>query len=228
MKFLGTIIGAASGKLNGIVASHGQSGQYFRKLSIPTNPATAAQTVVRNAMKTLTTRWQETLTSTQRTAWTTYANNISWKNTLGADMKLGALPCYLRSNTPRVQSSLTTIDNAPTQFDLGTFTMPTATASHSATATIVTVATSDGWATETGSSMLVFVSRPQAASINYFKGPYQLAGKINGNTTPINATNSLSLPFPAGIAGTKLFYKVSVTRNDGRLSSDATFPVSAS
>lgn len=218
--------GAASGKQGSTVASHNRFGQYLRARTTPTNPATAQQQAVRNAVKSLTTRFQETLTNNQRIDWQTYANNVTMPNALGDAVAMTALNMYTRSNTGRQQASQTTIDAAPTQMDLGTFTGPTLTLGANSYNGTITFAATDAWnATSSAlTGMLLYTSRTQAGSINFFKGPYRFCARVNGTS----GSATVTLPFTAGPTTNKTFFQVRVTRTDGRLSSaftGFTFPV---
>jgi hypothetical protein len=52
----------------------------------------------------------------------------------------------------------------------------------------------DEWATAVGGSLLVYAGRPQNPSVNFFKGPYRFAGRINGAVVP--PTSPLTVPAP--------------------------------
>ena len=66
--------------------------------------------------------------------------------------------------------------------------------------------------------MIVYSSRPQNQSINFFKGPYQLAGTVDGDdTTAPTSPQEITSPFPL-TDGQHLFVQIRVHRIDGRLS----------
>lgn len=218
--------GAAAGAQGSTVASHNRFGQYLRARTTPTNPATSQQQAVRNAVKNLTSAYQNTLTTNQRTAWQTYANNVTTLNRLGDGVNMTALNAYSRSNTSRQQASQTTINDAPVTFDLGSFTTPTITLGAASFNGTVTFSATDPWVTGTSSSsgMLIYASRQQAPSINFFKGPYRFAAKVNSTT----GSATFTLPFIAGPSTNKTFFQIRTAFTDGRLSSAqqlAVFPV---
>lgn len=219
MKYKPLIGDQMSGSMGGITASRNAAGTYFRQRSIPVNPATAQQQAVRNAMSQLAAAWVSVLSSAQRAAWVTYSDNVPLTDKLGAQINVGGLPMYQRSNVPRLQAGLPRVDDAPTIFDLGDFTTPTLTVAVLATALQVSFDNSDAWANEDDSAMLVYGSRPVNASIAFFKGPYRLAGTIDGDsTTPPTSPATLTNPFPF-VAGQRVFTQFRVSRADGRLSS---------
>lgn len=217
MLFKSALVTAGSGKIRGLVASHNRGGQYFRGLTIPTNPNTAQQQVVRNSLKTLVARWQNNLTTVQRTAWQTYANNVQVRNALGDLITLTGQNMYIRSNVPRLQASIAVVDAAPVTFDLGSFTAPTLTLAASGTLGTVTFAAGDDWtaAAATTSGMLIYGSRQAARSINFFKGPYRFAAIVNNTSGSAAFTTPFTNPGTIG----QMFFQITVTRADGRLSS---------
>lgn len=216
MLFKSALLTTGSGKIKGIVASHNRGGQYFRGLTIPTNPNTAQQQVVRDALKSLVGFWQNTLTAVQRTTWQTYADNVPVRNALGDAINLTGQNMYIRSNVSRQQASLPRIDAAPVTYDLGSFTAPTLTLQSGTNAGTLTWTGTDAWtAGGTNSCLLVYQSRQQARSINFFAGPYQFAGKVSGTS----GTASLTMPFTNANSSTQTFFKVTLSQADGRLSS---------
>lgn len=220
MKFVSALFTTASGKLGGIVASHNAGGQYFRGLVIPTDPATAFQIAVRNSMTILSAGWLDDLTDAQREAWATYAANTPITNVLGAPINVSGLNMYQRTNVPRLQAGLTRLDTAPTTFNFGSFTDPSFAVDTANDEVDVTFADTDAWANEDDSSMLVYGSLPQNQTRNFFKGPYRLLGTIDGDvTTPPSSPAALALSVPV-VAGQRVFFRVRVSRADGRLSGE--------
>lgn len=208
-----------SGSVGGVTGSHNRGGLYVRARAIPVNPSTAEQQVVRNAMGINSTAWTETLTEVQREGWRTYATNTPIVGPLGDPRNIGGIAMFNRANVARAQAELEPVLNAPQIFDLGTFTAPQLVAVDSATDTAdFNVTDTDEWANENGSAMLVFASRPQNQSIASFKGPYRFAGAIMGSAmTPPTNPQTINLPFPV-TADQKVFFKINVTRADGRYS----------
>lgn len=218
MLYKGSIISAASGKMNGLVFSHNAGGQYIRALVIPTDPSSAGQIQVRNAMSVLTSAWVETLTAAQRDSWSVYGENVPLVGPLGDSRNIGGLSQYVRSNISRLQAGLPRVDDAPVIFDLGSFTPPSFGIDATADEIDVTFEATDAWANEDDAAMLVYGSAPKNVSIDFFKGPYRLAGLVAGDSgTPPTSPAAITSPF-AYAAGNKGFVQVRVTRADGRLS----------
>lgn len=224
MKFKGTIIGEASGSVASLTFSHNRGGQYIRQRSVPTDPGSAFQVAVRNFTAQLAARWVNELTESQRAAWDTYAENVLLPDTLGEPRNPGGLAMYNRSNVPRLQAGLARIDDAPTIFNLADLTTPTVDSITAASDEAdITFEPLDPWANETGGALLIFASRPQNPSINFFKGPYRFAHAVLGDdTTPPTSPATVSLPFPVAI-GNRVFFQVRATTADGRLSAPIRF-----
>jgi len=214
--------GAASGKVGSMVASHNSGGQYVRSRTTPTNPNSVFQQEVRNAVRSLTTRWV-TLDPEARDGWETYAANVAVVNRIGDTIHISGIAHYVRSNTPRVQANLPIIDDAPQQYDLGEVqgTVIQFSPSSDGTGTLTLDPTADWITSATGSenSMLVYLSRPQNLSVNFFKGPYRFTEEIN-SVTASTGTATFALPFTPAAIINQIYGYVRITRGDGRLSSD--------
>lgn len=220
MKFKGTLIGEASGSLAGITFSRNKGGQYIRQRANPTNPGTPQQSAIRSIVGNLSNLWVNTLTPAERDAWETYAANVLLPDAFGDPRQVSGLNMYIRSNTPRLQAGATRIDTAPGIFDLGEFTAPTFAAPSEATQDIdVSFTAADAWPDVDDAHMIIFASPPQNPTINYYKGPYRLAGTIDGDsTTAPTSPATINLPF-AFVAGQRIFLMANVTQGDGRYGS---------
>lgn len=219
MLFKPLLGGELSGSIGAITASHNKGGAYLRNRVIPTNPATAPQTVVRTLLGTLASFWTSGLSAAQRTAWEVYAANVPLLNPLGDSREVTGLNMYQRSNVPRLQNGLPRVDDGPTTFTLGTFTDPVINTLVAPNAVGISFTEADDWVTEDDAAMLIYGSRDTGFGINFFKGPYrkyeaQLLGDVGAPpTTPFAGVN----PF-VFTAGNKVFLKIAVSRADGRYS----------
>lgn len=219
MKYTSAIASTGSGSMGGATASRNKGGQYFRRRAMPTNPASAFQTVVRNAVSQFSNAWSNILTQANRDAWSTYAANVNWTDSLGQSIKLSGNQMYIRSNTPRQQAGLTSVSAGPTNFTLAALTIPTIAGVASTSIATVTYTNTDSWATAVGGSLMLRFSRPQSAGINFFKGPYRYGFRINGAATPPTSPGTGTMPF-VGAAGNKIFWSARATNADGRLSAE--------
>lgn len=212
-----------SGKVGGIVASHNAGGAYFKAATIPTNPNTVFQQAVRTAVAALTVRWNDSLTPAERSAWEVYADNVLLTNRIGDQVNVSGLAMYVRSNVSRLQRGGGFQDTAPTIFNLGAFDQGDAENATEAAQTIdidFGSTISPGiWLTELGSHLLVYVSRPQNPSINFFKGPYRFVAALSGDPVPPVTPFTVTAPF-AFVAGQRIFTRCVVGYLDGRLTAD--------
>lgn len=222
MLYTSPVYSQASGKIAGLVYSHNAGGAYVRRMATPTNPSTEQQQEVRNALATLAARWRENLTDTNRARWAIYALNTPLTNRLGVERSIGALPMYLRCNVPRLQAGLGIVDDGPTLFGEAVVNANIDTVDASDQEVNVAYF-NDTWANATGGALLVYASRPQSPTINYFKGPYRFAGSVLGNNlTPPTSPTAIPLPFPV-VEDQVVYVQFRSTNADGRLSPELRF-----
>ena len=219
MKFKSPIISQGSGSVAGLTMSHNRGGYYLRQRVIPTNPGSVPQAIVRAIVASLTSAWANALTVQQRTSWDTYAENVPLMGPLGEPRNVGGLAMFVRSNVPRLQSSLPAVLDGPTIYNLGDSLPPTIISLTAATDTFsISFDPLEDWANEDDAGMIFYASRGQNQSINYFKGPYRYAGKVEGDAvTPPTSPAAIVDPFAIAV-GQRGFLQTRVSRADGRLS----------
>lgn len=218
MKFKGTLIAAASGSIRGLTFSHNRGGQYIRGRTVPVNPGSVKQQAIRNIMAALTAAWKNDLTDTQRSDWSIWADNSPRVNSLGDSFKMTGLQAYCANNAARLQAGLTRVDAAPASFGLTNLTTPGITSITASTKVIiVTFSNTDDWATASGGALLVYVSRPVSPTRNFFKGPFQYAGRINGAVSPPTSPQNVTGVFPLDAGQLQYVRFVAVTA-DGLIS----------
>ncbi len=219
MLFKSQLASTLSGSLGGFVASHNRGGAYFRARTIPIDPNTPKQAAVRASVALLVSLWSSVITAAQRTAWGVYAANVPLIGPLGDSRPVSALNHFVRSNVPRSQGGLPLRFSPPTIFNLGDFAAPEYNIPGTITAEVF-FDPFDDWVEENLAGMLIWASRPQNASINYFKGPYQFAHTVPGSVgSPPISPSGFTLPFPCPL-GDRCFFRTRVTRQDARLSAD--------
>lgn len=196
MKYTSQIIAAGSGSIGGCTFSRNRSGAYIRNRSIPVNPTSAAQVLVRGALATLVARWTSVLTAAQRTAWETWAANTPQVDSLGNPINITGQNAYVKMNTLRIQTSTAVVDVAPIIFANAVLTPPAIVSATGSTDVLsISFTNTDLWATAVGGKLLVFVGRPQNPSKVFFAGPYRFAGTINGAVTPPTSPLPITSPF---------------------------------
>lgn len=214
MKFKSNAYTQVSGSVGGTTYAHNKGGMYARARAIPTNPNSIYQQAIRGFIADLTQRWTLTLTEPQRAAWRVYATNVPLPDAFGDMRTIPALSHYIRSNVPRLQIGASRIDPGPTTYNLGQATQPVITVTAPSTASVAFTNTDEWYTVGAAGALIILASRPQLASIEYFKGPYLYCGYvINPDASP----KALTLPFPC-VAGQKVFFQVRATQTNGRLS----------
>lgn len=217
MKFKSALVTQISGSIGGMTGSRNAGGLYFRGRAMPSNPNTPGQQAIRQTFGSLTNAWH-LLTQAQRDDWAVYAQNVPLPDRLGDQRNVSGQNQFVRANAPRVQAGLAIISAAPTTFNIGNTPVPAAELVVDDAGTVsvnVTVGTPG-----IAGNILSYVSRPQTATINYFRGPYQLIG-ATAFASPGSAavTAGGASPFAQAI-GQKVFLRVQCTLADGRLSAD--------
>lgn len=212
----------ARGSVNGTVYSRNRGGAIARNRTVPVNPGSELQAIVRAAVGSLSARWRDTLTSAQRAAWDNYALNTPRTNKVGDPINVGGLGMYIRGNVPRIQGGLAIVDDGPTAFGVPEVGQIDLTAFSAGT---VTVAYDDTlpWVDLDGAALLIYVSNNQSPALNYFDGPYRFGAAVEGNsTTPPTTPEVVGFPFQNTITpGNRIFARATVAFDDGRLSDDA-------
>ena len=219
MKFKSPILSEASGSVAGLTASHNRYGMYFRQRVIPVNPATGLQVSIRGIFGNLSTAWQDSLTQTQRDAWELYASNVTLTDSLGNQVNVTGANMFIRCNTPRLQVGLPQVDDGPTEFSLGAFTQVGGVLSGSGDSYTVVFDNTDDWANEDGGGLLFYFGRPQAPTINFFKGPYRYGGIVLGDAVTAPTSPAALTPLPWTYTSDQAgFIRCVASRADGRLS----------
>ncbi len=226
MKGLPLLLTAMSGSVGGLTFSHNRGGAYVRNRAIPTQPDTGQQAVIKGAFGSLSTAWSAVLTTIQRTAWELYATNTPLTDKLGQPFIPTGLNMYIRGNTSLLQAEFARVDNGPVTFGLPNVGIVAAASMSTATEIAsITFDDTDLWVDDDDGYLFIYASRPQKPSIGFFKGPYQLAGTVAGDsTTPPTSPASITVPF-ATVAGDRVFFRAVVIDGEGRKSAVQTFSV---
>lgn len=184
MKFKSQVFTQASGSIGGQTFSHNRFGMYTRARTIPTNPNSTRQNIVRGAFASAVVAWGE-LTDIQRLAWKTYADNVPVINSLGDAVNLTGQQMFIRSRTAGLNASQIAIDNgwtmaiplpatAPIDFNTGEpitgfVDNPTAPGTGNIEVNMTLQPAS------ANAYFLLFMGRPVSPAVNFYRGPYQLA-----------------------------------------------------
>lgn len=218
VKFGGGVVQMA-GSIAGDTFARNRYGNYVRARTKPTNPNTALQVEVRNALAGLTARWSGVVTAAQRTAWNLYAANVVMTNRLGESMNLSGFNHYIRSNLPYMRTFGAAIDAGPVIFEIpdtdATFAF---TASEATQWFTITHDAGMPWADENGAAMFIYQGYPQNAQRNFFAGPWNYLANIPGiNGAPAGSPSDHAATI--AIAETqRVWLYARIIRADGRLS----------
>lgn len=218
IKFGGGVVGMA-GKIAGTVFARNRYGQYARSWSKPVNPKTDRQTGARARIGLLGAAWAVELTEEQRAGWNVYAANVPMKNRLGETMNLSGFNQYCRTNGVLLAIGEARKDDAPGIFTLGEQD-PSLEVSVDATAGEIKVSfdADADWVSEDGAFLAVSVGRPVNKNVEFFGGPFRLAGHVSGSTTSApTSPAAIESPWPLQ-AGQRVFVQCRIVRADGRVS----------
>lgn len=105
--------GEIRGKMGGVVYSRNRYGLYVRTKSSPVNPQSARQNAIRAAFTQISQRWRDTLTAAERAAWSDYAQETPFVDSLGNTQVLAGNAMYARFNVPWIDIGGTEVDTAP-------------------------------------------------------------------------------------------------------------------
>jgi hypothetical protein len=221
---MGAMISSASGSIAGTTASRNRYGQYLRNKSIPVNPDTDRQQVVRAAMAAVMQAWRA-LTAPQKAAWEQYGDNVPMQNKLGDTIYLPGVSHFIRSNVPRSQANaegcaLSLVASGPTVYNLGEQDPTLAPTVGVAAGLSLAYDDTLAWCGGVGAAMLVYMGEPQNAEINFFGGPYRFVGCVPGSdmTPPESPYVVAAANLPWEIAlGQKTWVRVRFSQADGRL-----------
>lgn len=216
---LGGGVADIRGSIGGTVYSRNRYGAYARNRTIPVDPSSTAQQKIRSVMGSVKASWFETLTVAQRAAWEVYAANVAMTNRIGETMHLTGWNHFSRSASALLYNDMDIVAAGPTEFSLAEQDATLAIVVSEAAQTIaVTFDDTEDWCDEDGAALLIYASKPQSPTINFFKGPYLTAGKIEGDSVaPPTTGDTVAVPF-ACVEGQRIFVQCRIVRADGRLS----------
>lgn len=230
MKFIGAMTGTMSGSLGGVTASHNRGGQYLRQRVVPTNPATARQNQVRAYLAGANSAWTM-LTDAQRMGWATYASNVPTVDSLGQTIYLTGQQMFIRAWTTQMWTAgATPPTTAPAIFDRGANVVAFTSDTGSSLDELEIDATDVGMGVEmsdvqtAGGYVILFIGKPVAPTIHFYKGPYQAATSVLwvGAATTLNfdpTIASLTIDEPL-VDGQRRPVRLVSYATDGRVSAD--------
>lgn len=219
----------ARGSMAGNTFSKSRFGHYIRARTKPVNPKSPRQTAVRAALMFLAEQWREDpMTDVIRGGWEIYANSVSWNNKLGEAVTLTGFNHFMRANIALFTASKAIKTAAPTDIGLPaadpTFTVTLCSAA-AQTATWTFDDTMD-WNDEDGSFLIVHMGIPQHPTRNFFGGPWRYWFNAPGEDPagPVSPMAGVTDPPWPFIEGQKIWFKATIIRADGRMSTEFRAP----
>jgi hypothetical protein len=218
MKYQSQVIAAGSGSIGGCTYSRNRSGQYIRRRAMPVNPGAPLAGIMTAFFAELVDRWTTVLTTIQRNAWNTYAANVVKSGFGGGSFYWTGQNTFISMNAFRMQNGLAVTNTAPVIFADAVLSVTFVSALSAATDNFdINFVNTDLWATAVGGILGVYASAPQNPSINFFKGPYRLAGTVLGAVVPPVPPQTFASPYPLAV-GQKVFFQVRASNADARIS----------
>ncbi|TES91564.1 MAG: hypothetical protein E3J94_03660 [Desulfobacteraceae bacterium] len=222
IKYGGGIV-QMSGSIAGTTHARNRYGNYARARTKPVNPKSTNQVLVRSIMAELTTRWSQTLSAAQRTAWNLYGSSVPMKNKLGEVIRLTGFNHYIRSNHWFSRMGRTLVDDGPIIFELPAMD-PTMSCTGSEGTQLVTMTFDDthAWCSEDDAMLVILQGDPQNPQRNFFNGPWRgRSAKVGDAGVPV--TSPLDYASITVISELqRVWVKFRILRADGRLSEDFT------
>jgi hypothetical protein len=189
-----------------------------RARSMPINRATPRQTKTRTLLMPLASRWSANLTPSERAAWGSYAAATPIPAPWAGTKTIAGFAMYFRNMRPRLLAGMTLLSAAPSVSGLPTYTTPTFGLLSGGGTLQVGFTSTDAWANEAGGAMFVFVSMQRSSSRTYTTERWTYAGTILGAASPPSSPASFTLTPALVNTRNSIWFRVSVTRADGRLS----------
>lgn len=226
MKFLSALVSDARGKLGGMVAARNRAGNYLRRWVSPTNPQSAAQTLVRNLFSYLSWAWTYDTEQSQQTAWDDYAAVTPLTDSLGQTYYTTGQNWFVGNNVVRQQCGLLAWPDGPVTPGLPELTPPTLSATTTTSSLTLHVEPTDDWASDPNGGLAVSIATERSPGVNFCKGPYKFATFIPGSASGITSAQTFSIGRTNGDVGNKLFVSVRALDAGGRVSRP--FPINGS
>ncbi len=198
MKYVPSMfIGQLSGSEGSTTASHNRFASYFRNRTIPVNPRTPAQTLVRDALTSFSQNWK-ILSASAQSAWEQIAALVPLTNSQGQVFFLPGQSFYIRFNLQRRSVGLARLDVAPAAVEVPpSFTSVTIVLDGTLGVLTVSPIVVDG----TGTNFMVIYATPVLTAGRQFIKPSDyrvISGPPANSVIPFDRLASYELVFGAG------------------------------
>ncbi len=191
------LLGHLSGSVAGNVFSHNRNGPYIRGRSIPVNPQTDRQNLVRGFFGAAASAWSATLTEAHRSAWDRYAQNTPLTDNTGSVFFMSGINAYMRGSIFQRNAEVPLATNGPTVLGEAASIAAEAngirvtdSASGSPNSVVLTYFNISGFDPGTDNTAIrASISIIQNIGVQFFNGPWVQLGFGIGNTAvPITTT----------------------------------------
>ncbi len=205
------LIGQLSGSEGSNTFSHNRNGAYMRNRTIPVNPNSGRQGIVRNFVTSLSQFWRS-LTDAQRNDWRTLGAQMQRVDSLGQPYNLTGLQAYVAVNVARLNGGVARQDNAPllgVVWNPGTLTIDwtTGVGAHSNVAFTGTPGLTD--------VLVIFATADVSQGRNFFgKGDYVWMKQVVNPTSPVDIETEWLARFGAKEIGAKVSVQIYPMNSD--------------
>lgn len=203
-----------SGSIGDRTFSRNAQGPYVKDRPNPVNPDTLLQRTTRRRFRRLTRLWAGVLTDTHRIGWNVYARNVPIRNRIAHERYLTGFQHFVRSNVTRLAAIGTYLFNPPTIFNLGEYLPFRLAAAFGDPWMQIDWDTPQNWTGEAGTFAWLSLTSSYSPSVRSFRPPYRFWAILPSPSPPPILRN---LPIPT-IQGNRVFARIEVSRQDGRLS----------
>lgn len=200
-----------SGSYQGLTSSHNRYGQYVRNRSIPVNPASTAQGVVRARLSANAAAWR-TLTALQRAGWESLGEQMERTDALGQTYTLNGFGAFCSVNNNKAMAGDASVTSAPALVTpstilTATITLTAAALSIAYTPTPMPAAT----------RIVTYASAQTSAGRSFEADIRFIQVSAAAAASPVDAFTAYQAKFGTPVVGNKVFFAL-VSYSGGFLS----------
>lgn len=197
----GALVVDGRGKIGGHVASKNRGGAYLRTKVTPTNPQTAAQSLVRNRLTSFSQGWKG-LTAAQRDAWYSSVSDYSKTDVFGDIKQPSGVNLYVKLNSNLDEVGVGAISLPPLPQAVEPVLTISATAA-AGTAALSVVYTPSPIPADT--AFILRATKQVSPGKSFLKNEYRNIAILDaGDTSPENALAAYNAKFGTLVAGQKI------------------------
>lgn len=189
-----------SGSYQGVTSSHNRYGQYVRNRSMPVNPASSAQGIVRARLAANAADWRG-LTALQRAGWESLGGQMQRTDALGQTYTLNGFAAYCSVNNNKALAGDASVSAAPALVTPATILTATITLTNAALSIAYTPTPMPA------STRIVTYASPQVSAGRSFEADIRfIQVSAAAAASPVDAFTAYSAKFGTPVAGNKVFF----------------------